>query len=265
MQFSSLVELAPALIFFIAFSVVFSVVELIIVLFLNAFTQSHWEWFVDVVISARVHHRKTVRAGIVIFVILFIALIATFTPLLRILNSAEGGFRVFAGTLALLMVLIFLLNVRDNTKIHIARGLYALIFFVISLLFTFILIFAEKSYSGYVHFVNSRFVKPAIIKVSDLKNEKEKSDLMRRFKQIYLNSGCDLSDLSKIQNQNKLNILQFIGQDVELSYGDGFTNHENPEEVLLGMMCSEGTETMILSEDGSWYLVQEEKLNTKNQ
>jgi len=49
-----------------------------------------------------------------------------------------------------------------------------------------------------------------------------------------------------------------LASEPELAFGDKTVNLDDPEESLKGMSCSDGKDTLLLTENGNWYFVNEE-------
>ena len=252
-------EILPTLIFFIVFSIFFSVLELVVILVLNQLERKNWEWVVDVLIRSEVHHKKIIRYTLIIALgVLFIILI-TSTPLVPILTMASGEFRLFALLLALVMLLIYSINIRKSTKISIEKKIYGIVFFVISLLLYFLIIItAYGSYKSYVEYVNKHFIKPAVTSVETVLEEREKNQLLSEAHQAYQERKCNYVDYTKEQKKILIKNMVLISSEPELAFRDKAVNIDNPEESLKGMSCTSGEDSMLLIENGNWYFVREE-------
>jgi len=261
MDQSVLNDFIPPLIFFIIFFLVFTLLEFIVVLFLNNLEKKNWEWLIDVLIRSEVHHKKIVRFTVMIVIGALIILFISFTPLVRILTTESDGFRIFALLLGLVMLLFFMVNIRKATKIRIEKKIYGLAFLVISLIFYLsVIILAHESYSSYADYVNSKIIRPAVKGVENVIEEKEKASLIQNARNQYLANRCQPVDYTKGQKQILMENIQFLANDQSLVYGNGNTDLQNPEG-LKGMACSDGENTLLLTENGNWYLVSEEYIN----
>jgi len=254
-------EILPPLIFFIIFSIAFSLLELIVIFFLNRVEQKHWEFMIDVVIRAKVHHGKmihyTILLGIGVLVLVFIL----FTPLVEVLTMASKELKLFALLLAVVMLLIYSLNLRKSTRLEIEKKIYGTIFLIISIVFyVFILILANESYESYVNYVNQQFINPTVKKVEIVIEEKEEEKLLDQFRAQYLSNGCEAVDYTKEEKEILLKNLQLMAREPELAFGDKIVDISDPEQSLKGMACSDGEHTYLLTENGNWYWVSEEYL-----
>ncbi len=259
MSSSIVVQILPPLLFFIAFSVIFSILEMLLVLVLNQLTHQNWEWFVDVVIRTKVHHKRLVRIISLLLVGFLILGVIIFTPLVEILTLASYEFRWFAAALGLVMVLIFIFSVRDNTKLHIQRKIYGLLFFIISILvYVQILSIANGSYDDYKRYISERFIDPAVTQIEKVSDEREQEEILNHLRTAYLAGKCKSVDYTKEEKENLLKNIQLIAQEPELAFGDKFVNIDDPEESLRGKACSDGAATLLLIENGNWYWVNEE-------
>ncbi len=252
-------EFLPIALFFIVFVVVFSLMELILIFFLDWFIRSHWEWVVDVAISFEVHHRRIIKYGLIMILGVFVICLIIYSPLVPILTLSSYEFRCFALLLALVMVLIYLVNIRKSSKLKIEKNIYAVIFSVISLAFyVSILSVANENYSDYLKYVNKKFVDPTVREVGLVLDERKDKQLLENARQSYLDGKCEEVDYTKEEKQNLLKNMQLIGRHPDLAFGDKFVYIDDPKESLKGMSCSDAENTLLLLENGDWYWVSEE-------
>ena len=259
MDLTILNEILPTFIFFVFFSSAFSLLELIVLLFLNHLEKRHWEWLIDVIIRSEVHHGKIIRYAVLILLgILFVSCII-FTSLVDILITASSGFKLFAVLLALVMLLFYSINIRKSTKIRIEKRIYGIVFFVISLiLYILIIITAKESYGAYNIYVNKNFINPTVEGVADVLEERELDQLLSNARHQYLTNKCEQVDYTKDEKEMMMKNILLLAKEPDLAFGDKTVNLENPEEALKGIACSDGEKTLLLVENGSWYLVGEE-------
>ena len=229
------------------------------ILILNHLEKKNWEWLVDVIIRSEVHHGKIIRYIVLILLgLLFIGCII-FTPLVGILTTASGGFKMFAILLALVMLLFYSINIRKSTKIRIEKKIYGIVFFVISLaLYILIIVTANESYDSYNMYVNKHFIKPAVKSVETIIEDREKVQLLNNARQQYLSNRCEPVDYTKDEKAILMKNILLLAKEPDLAFGDKTVDLENPEDILKGMACLDGEKTLLLVENGSWYLVNEE-------
>lgn len=256
-------EILPPLIFFFIFSIAFSLLELIVIFLLNRLGQKHWEFMIDVVIRSKVHHGKLIKCIILIFLGILAAIVVIYTPLIEILAMASKELKFFALLLALLMFLIYSINIRKTVRLDIVKKIYKTIFLVISLIFYIsILVMANESYGSYVEYVNRQFIRPAVKGVETVIEEREETRLLNKFRQSYMDGKCRDADYREM-DEKKTGVKNFvlIASEPELAFGDSEIDPENPKANLKGKECSDGENTFLLTEHGNWYWVIEEELD----
>lgn len=255
-------EILPPVIFFVVFSVAFSLLELIVIFLLDRIESKHWEFMIDVVIRTKVHHGKLIKYSVLIILAAFSAILLIYTPLIDVLASSTKELKIFAVLLALVMFLIYAVNVRKSTKIAIEKKIYETIFFVMSLvLYVSILILANESYGTYAEYIKTNLINPAVQSVEAVTEEQKKNQLLKKFREQYLNNECEKADYS--QEEEKAHVVKnfvLIAKEPELAYEDGEFDPEDPKSVLKGMRCLDGENTFILTANGNWYWVIEEYL-----
>ena len=252
-------EILPPLIFFAIFSIVFSLLELIVIFFLNRLGRRHWEFMIDVVIRSKVHHGKLIKGIVLIIIAILVAWILLLTPLMEVVMSATQELKLLALLLALVMFLIYSINIRKAVRLDIEKKIYKTIFLIISLiLYTFILILANKSYGRYVQYVSTQFVEPTVKGIETVIAEQEEKQLLEKFRQSYLNDECVTIDYTQIKEDRKVRNFVFIKSEPELAYGESYIDREEPTTFLKGKACSDEENTFLLTEQGDWYWVIDE-------
>jgi len=252
-------EILPPLIFFIVFSIAFPLLELVLAALLNLLAQRHYEWIIDVLIYSEFHHRRVIKYILLIAAGVLIIGTVIYTPLVAILTNASGLFKVFAVILALVILLIFSINIRKSTQLHIGKKIYGVLFFLVSLLiYVLVLTAANESYDSYAKYVSENFIHPAVKGVETVIEGREETRLLNKFRTSYLNGQCRKVDYTKEQKKILMKNLQMIASEPELAFGDKNIDVADPEQSLKGMACSDGTNTFLLVENGSWYWVNEE-------
>ncbi len=247
-------EIVPPLLFFIVFSVVFSFLELLLVFFLNSLGRKYWEFMIDVVIRSRVHHGGVIRAVLAFAIASVVAVVVLFTPMVDVLVRGGGEMRLFALVLALVMALFYSITIRKSARTEIERNIYRMVFFLVSIaLYIVILYVAEKSYGDYVRYVNAKFINPTVQVVSNTLENREKDRLLGQFREMNAQGLCVPADYS----ESKVALTNFVlvETDPGLAYGQGEPDPANPKGYLKGRACSDGKETFLLTEWGSWYWV----------
>ena len=252
-------EILPVFIFFIVFSIIFLILELIVVIFLDYMEKKYWKWMIDVVIRNKVYHGRLLKYGILILICLFFIALITFTPLTSALSDSSEGFKIFSVLLALVMLLIYLISIRRSSKIHTERMIYGIIFFAISLPFYFsVIIFAQKSYEQYDHYMAKNIIRPAVKTVETVIEEREKNQMIKTARSQYLTNGCEPVDYTLGKKETLIKNILFLGKDADLSFGDKAYYPDEPSLALKGVLCSDGVNMLILTENGDWYLMDEE-------
>jgi len=247
-------EILPPLIFFVLFSVVFSFLELLLIFVLNGLGRKYWEFVIDVVIRSRVHHGKIIRLVLVFVVAAVVASAVLFTPLVDVLVRGSNEMRLFALVLALVMALFYSITIRKTSRMEIERNIYRVVFFLVSIaLYIVILCVAERSYGDYVRYVNAKFINPTAQAVSNTLESREKDRLLNQFREMNAKGLCVSADYS----ESKVALTNFVlvETDLGLAFGEGKPDPSNPKSYLRGKTCSDGKETFLLTEWGSWYWV----------
>lgn len=255
-------EIIPPLIFFIIFSIAFSLLELIVIFLLNRVEQKNWGFMIDVIIRAKVHHGKAIHYIVLVALSALVLSFLFFTPLIQVLTFSSKELKIFAVLLALVMFLIYGINLRKSTRLNIEKKIYGTIFLVISIVFyVFILVLANESYQGYVQFMNRQFISPTVKKVETVIEEKEEDRLLKKFRQQYAEGLCEEADYTEEQAR-RLEIKNFllIASDPELAFGETALNIADPKANLKGKVCRDEENTFLLTEQGDWYWITEEHL-----
>jgi hypothetical protein len=212
---------------------------------------------VDIVIRAEVRHGKLI-VGLALFLVVILAIsLLWFTSIFEVLMAATPEFKLFTLFLILTMFLVYFVNIRKSTKVRIEKRIYRYLFFVTSLVtVTAILIVANGTFGRSQRFTRDQFIDPAVQEVvSTVKNQK-KERLLKRFREQYKRGECVEADYSYLGLAKDQTVgLSLVATDSELAYGEVVFDSENSTAYLKGKACSDGENTFLLTEQGSWYWV----------
>lgn len=248
-------EIIPPLLFFIAFSIVFTFLELLLIFALNRLGQKYWEFVIDVLIRAKVHHGKIIRCAVIVVLGVVGLGVILFSPLLEILLTASREMRLFALMLALVMALFYSINIRKTATLEVEKAIYRFIFFIVSLfIYVVVLVVAVKSYGGYVRLVNDAFINPASIRVGQALDQREKENLLGQFRSMNEQGLCVTTDYTDSKEVGLKNFV-WVEDEPALAFGGATPDSKNPKGYLKGRACSNGKDTFLLTEWGSWYWV----------
>jgi hypothetical protein len=150
--------------------------------------------------------------------------------------------------------LFYSITIRKTSRTEIERNIYRVVFFLVSIaLYIVILCVAEKSYGDYVHYVNAKFINPTAQAVSDTLESRERERLLNQFREMNAKGLCIPADYG----ESKVALTNFVlvETDFGLAFGEGRPDPSNPKSYLKGRSCTDGKETFLLTEWGSWYWV----------
>lgn len=261
MQSILIYEILPALIFFILFALFFSLLELILIFILNHLSKTFWEWVIDVVIRADVHHGKIINFIVFLGLGLLTLGLVFWTPFFIVLKESSGDFKIFALLLPLLMALIYLINLRQTTRMRIAKKIYSMIFFVVSLvLYVLIILTAHSMYGQFNAYAQKTWIQPVLWHSERISDKLYVERLLKQARQIYLEGKCLDADYTTEKKAYLMKNLFLVSHEPGLAFGDKKTDVGSPAESLKGKSCSDGKNTFLLTPAGDWYWVSEEYL-----
>lgn len=249
-------EIIPPLLFFVAFSVVFIFLEIVLVFVLNSLGRKYWEFVVDVVIRSQVHYGRVIRVLLIFVLAAILAAVVLLTPLVDVLVRGTGEMRLFALVLALMMVLFYLVTIRKTARMELERNIYRIVFFLVSIaLYIVILGFAERSYGDYVRYVNANFINPTVETVGKVLEDRERENLLSQFREMNQRGLCVVMDFTQSKEAGLMSFV-WIKDEPSLAYGTALPDSvNNPKGYLGGRVCTNGKDTFLLTEWGSWYWV----------
>jgi hypothetical protein len=249
-------EILPPLLFFVAFSVVFVFLEVLLVFVLNGLGRKYWEFVIDVVIRSQVHYGKAIRYALVFVLAAILAAVILFTPLIDILVRGSGEMRLFALLLALVMALFYFVTIRKTARMKLERDVYRIVFFLVSIaLFILILSIAERSYGDYVRYVDANFINPTVETVGGVLENQERDRLLVQFREMNAKGLCVIRDYTQSKEVGLKNFV-WIMDEPSLAFGAARPDPaKDPKGYLRGKACSDGKDTFLLTEWGSWYWV----------
>lgn len=218
---------------------------------------------IDVVIRSKVYHGKLIKWAVFLALATFVLGVIFYTPLINILISASKELQLFALVLALVMVLMYSINIRKSSHLNIEKKIYRVIFFVISIfLYIFILALTNESYESYAKYVQNQLITPAVKTVELAKEDREEGRLLKKFRQQYLNGGCQDADYTEIEgDQVIVKSFVLVASEPKLAFSSEPIDLEEPKNNLKGKKCTDGENTFLLTGQGNWYWITEENLN----
>jgi hypothetical protein len=248
-------EILPTLLFFVMFSIAFSFLELLLIFILNGLGRKYWTFVVDFVIRSHVHHGAWIRRGLIVLLGFALAAVIVYTPLVDILVGSSREMRLFALALALVMALIYSISIRKTARTQIERTIYRVIFFLVSLvLYIGILAIAQTSYTRYFQFVDTQLINPAAQTVGQSLEDQQKQTLLEQFRAMNQKGLCKPIDYSQSKEVGLKNFV-LVTTDPGLAFGSAFPDTSDPKAFLKGRQCTDGKNTFLLTEWGSWYWV----------
>ena len=247
-------DIFPQLLFFFFFFLAFSVMELILVFILNRLMRKYWEFVVDRVMRLKVHYGNAIRNTAVISIVLLVALLCAYTPIIRVLAQAYPSLQSFAIAMVFTMVLIYFATARKMAKLVLEKRIHQYLYFVVSLiLYVFFVIFANESYVAYRQYINTQLVSPTIENVRAGLDERKKEDLLNKFREEARAGKCLPIDYSKVKGTGVKQFL-FMAQDAEFAVSGSMVVPQGVA-ALKGRSCTDGENTFLLTDEGRWYWV----------
>ncbi len=245
-------NLAPLITFFVAFVIAFTVVELLFIYILNRLEKKYWVFVVDVLMRARLHHKRIIGIIAIIGMLVVISLVLFATPLVEVLRASKPILKTFSAVLLMAMVLVYLLTTRKMTHLALEKQVHTYIYFVVSIiLFAFMMIMADQSYNSYQNYINTELVNPATRQIKTEISKIEEERILSQFKKDYLAGECEYIDYSQIDNPG---LVQFVYVETDIELASKITTPDEGFE-LKGQKCTDGENTMLLTEGGKWYWV----------
>jgi hypothetical protein len=244
--------LLTLLAFFIGFFAAFSVIELLIVFILNKLEKKHWEFVIDTLIRAKVHHGRAIEMIAIAGILIVLAVIWFLTPFFAVFGAAKPILKTFSFILLIVMVVIYFTTARKVVRLALERKVHQYIYFVISIIvFAFIVIMADQSYNAYQNYVHSQIVQPAVQTVQSTLDKNEETRLLAKFKEDYLAGRCEVVDYTSEEGVGVRHFV-FVKTDIELA-----SKQTVPSEIdfFKGYRCTDGENTFLLTDEGKWYWV----------
>lgn len=251
--------IVPSIFFFIAFFMAFTLIEMVVILILNRYIYKNWTFFTDIVIRAKAHYSDTVTRIMRVFVVLFLALMITFTSVLDILKHASFGVKVLAVEMLLIMILIYLRTTRRIPTLNFEKSIHKYLYIYLSAIFYVLTIVAvNQYYPAYQKYINDAIVSPVFASGSDYLESYKRKKLLTEFRhQIYADE-CPRTDLRTDQNNGKNKHFVYVTTHTDLKLIEKPINPKDQKAFLTGRLCSNSEETFLLTDYGQWYWVIEE-------
>lgn len=251
--------IVPSIFFFIAFFMAFTLIEMVVILILNRYIYKNWAFIIDVVIRAKVHYGNTIERLMRAFVIVFLALMISFTLVLDILKHASFGVKVLAVEMLLIMILIYLRTTRKIPKLSFMKAIHKYLYIYLSAIFYVLtIVVVNDHYPAYQKYINDAIVNPVSANSSEYIESRKRKKLLTEFRhQIYADE-CPRTDLRTDQNNGKNKHFVYVTTHTDLKLIEKPINPKDQKAFLTGRLCSNSEETFLLTDYGQWYWVIEE-------
>lgn len=245
-------NIAPLATFFFAFVIAFAAVELLFIYILNRLEKRYWVFVVDVLMRARLHHKKVVGIIAIIGILITISLILFTTPFIEVLRASTPILKMFCLVLLVAMVLVYFFTTRKVTHLALEKQVHSYLYFVISIiLFAFMTIMADQSYNSYQNYINTELVNPATYQIRAGVSELEENRVLTQFREDYLTGECEDIDYSLMDDPG---LVQFVYVTTDIELASKMTTPDD-DFMLKGQKCTDGENTMLLTEGGKWFWV----------
>ena len=245
----------PSAVFFFAFFVAFSLLELLIIFVLNKLERQHWEFVIDTLIRAKVHHGRAIKVIALLGILLVLALILLLTPFLDVIRASTQEFRTFIAVLLFVMLLIYYTTMRKVTKMALEKKVHGYIYFLVScVVFAFVVVMADQSYNAYTGYMKSQLIEPAAQKISAEMDAQEAEKILSAFRDDYFAGRCEAIDYKK-EKPATLTHFVYARTDDDMIIEGAQVVDENGMPLLKGHKCSDGKNTALITENGRWYWV----------
>ncbi len=246
----------PSIAFFVAFFLAYSLVEALIILLLNRLMFRTWGFTPEKLIQSRELYGQKIKWGTLISIVLLLAVLIRFTGLLQVLQAATPEVKVLAVETFLAMILIYLTTTRPLTRLDVERSIHKYLYVYLSLIvFTFTMLTADRSYGAYKNFINAN-VTATIRGVNQTLESREKDALVDQFRQQIYQRQCPETDFSKTIQKSKVTQFVYVTTNDDLVRAK--TSYDEDADVtkdLRGRLCTDGSQTFLLTDHGRWYWV----------
>lgn len=246
----------PSVAFFMAFFLVFTLVEMMIVLLLNGFVFHHWSFIADVVMRVKVRHGKLVRFVTLTAVIVFIVLLTRYTAVVEVLRSASIEEKLYAAQILLVIVLAYLIATRRLAKLDFLKQIHRYLYIYLSTItYVFMVLLVHNQYLSYQQYIRATIIVPIQENVNIILENRERQELLKEFRLQIHNKRCPRVDLTTEMIEGTARHFVYITTHPDLSLVKETINEEAPKNYLVGRLCTNGTDSFLLTNYGQWYWV----------
>lgn len=245
-------NIAPLIVFFLVFVISFSVIELFFIFILNRLEKKYWVFVVDVLMRSKLHHKRAVGVIASIGILVVISLVLFGTPFLEIFRASRPVLKTFSLVLLVAMVVVYFIATRKATHLKLEKQVHTYIYFLVSIiLFAFMTVMADQTYNSYQNYINQEFVNPATSQIKSGISKIEEDRILSKLRSDYLEGKCEGIDYSTIKNPG---LIQFVYITTDIEFTE--SQPASSEDFLLkGQECTDGENTMLITEEGKWYWV----------
>lgn len=243
----------PNLLFFLVILLIFLILQTVIVFFLGFLERKSHDWLMALMPKIYRHYRRVQSILGVAGLLLILGFVWVFCSILK---KAEHTPEItfFAAIMLLVITLLYFILTRLRLTVSIRRRSDRALYFVLSMvLFLSILLLIEQKFPYYRRYVYKNVVIPAVAEVERTLDINKADQLLNTFRVMEQDGQCPFKDFQDGSSTNVIHNFLYVGTDAAPRKGPRLPL--NPELIIKGNTCTNGTDTFIHSVTGAWYWV----------
>jgi len=245
----------PNFILLLAISFAFLLVQTIIVLALEWLERKSHDWLMVFILKCYRHYRKIQAFFGMTGLLLTLGVVWILSSLLRNADQ-KPEIILFAVGMLLAITLLYFILTHLKGKFAIRRQGDRMLYVALSIiLYLSILLLIDQKFPHYQRYVYKNIVIPAVAEVERTLDINRADQLLNTFRAMEQNGQCPFKNYLDGQDIDTIHNFLFVATDIAPKPRKGPKLPQDPQLIIKGNNCTDGTETFVHSVNGSWYWV----------
>jgi len=244
----------PNILFFVVIFLLFFILESLIVFFLLWLENKKHDWLMFFMLKVYRYYRKIRLVFRIGGFLIFAGVLVIISPYLAV-SAPKAETTILALTMLIVMTLIYFILTQLKGRLSIRKLGDKTLYFILSiLLYIFILLLINNKFPEYRQYVYKNVVSPVVVSAEKQLDENKREQLLSEFRVMLKNGQCPYKDYHGENNTGLIYNFMYITTDSDLKTSDKPTI-PGASAAINGRVCSNGTETFLITEGGAWYWV----------
>jgi hypothetical protein len=246
----------PNLFFFLAIFAIFFALQTAIVIFLEWLERKSHDWLMVFMLRVYRHYRKVQALFGIVGLLLILGAVLILSSILKNADL-KPEIPFFAVVMLLVITVLYFVLTHFKGRLSLRRGSDRALYGILSLvLYLSIMLFIDQRFPFYQRYVYKNVVIPAVVEVEKTLDINKADQLLNTFRAMEQSGQCPFKNYQDGQDTNVIHNFLFVATDAAPQPArKGPRLPMDPQRIIQGSNCTDGTDTFVHSVNGAWYWV----------